>query len=129
MSSHLSASCLDHAALPAASQLTPLARPFPKEANMQVLAASAPTDCPETESAGSECVALEVRRRLHSTGYHLLRLIESEYCNGTIVLRGRVPSYYLKQMAQSVLLTNPLVETIVNLIEVNEDGYRTIAAG
>ena len=88
---------------------------------MEVPDTSTGADCPD---AASQRIVVEVRRRLCSTGHHLLRWIEPEVCDGAVVLRGRVPTYYLKQLAQSVLLTDRLVETIVNLIEVSENGHK-----
>jgi hypothetical protein len=66
----------------------------------------------------SDGIALEIRRRLCSAGHWALRSIECEYSQGEVVLRGRVPTYYMKQVAQSVLLADPDVDTVVNLIEV-----------
>ncbi len=84
----------------------------------------APNSRSETERPGptSEHIVMEVRRRLCSTGYHVLRSIECECRDGTLVLSGRVPTYYCKQLAQSVLLTDPLGPMIVNLIEVSGNG-------
>ncbi|MFH1267255.1 MAG: hypothetical protein ABIK89_16125 [Planctomycetota bacterium] len=91
---------------------------------MEVPNTSTDADCPD---AASQRIVVEIRRRLCSTGHHVLRLIEPEVCDGAVVLRGRVPTYYLKQLAQSVLLTDRLVETIVNLIEVPQNGHKGIA--
>jgi hypothetical protein len=66
-------------------------------------------------------IATEIRRRLCSAGHWALRSIECEYCEGKVVLYGRVPSYYMKQVAQSVLLADPAVETLVNRIEVADE--------
>jgi hypothetical protein len=63
---------------------------------------------------------LMIRQRLRSTGYYALRSIDHEYHEGTVILRGRVSTYYLKQLAQSVLLADPMVEAVLNLIEVSE---------
>jgi len=68
--------------------------------------------------AATEQIEAEVRRRLCSAGYAPLRTIDCEYRDGMLVLRGRVPTYFYKQLAQSALLTHPLVKTLVNLIEV-----------
>ena len=68
----------------------------------------------------AESVLLETRRRLGAAGYRVLRQIECEYSGGVLVLRGSVPTFYLKQIAQSVLLNNPIVERVVNLIDVPE---------
>jgi hypothetical protein len=85
---------------------------------MEVGTSSVRVDCP---SAAAEGIGAEIHRRLCSAGYRVLRRIESEYSDGVVVLRGRVPSYYMKQVAQSSLLTPPLVEQIVNLIEVADE--------
>lgn len=79
------------------------------------------TPSPDSES---QRAALEISRRLSSAGYHALRLIDCEYCDGVVALRGRVPTYYLKQMAQSAVLTHPEVRTVLNLLEVTDNGYR-----
>jgi hypothetical protein len=73
----------------------------------------------------SERVLLEARRRLRATGHRALRQVECEYFNGVVVLRGRVPTYYAKQIAQAVLLIDPVARRVVNLIDVFENGHRT----
>ncbi|HUT95260.1 MAG TPA: hypothetical protein VMY37_37750 [Thermoguttaceae bacterium] len=91
---------------------------------MEVLNAGAATERPDV---ASERIVAEIRRRLHSTGFHALRSVECEYRDGTVVLRGRVATYYHKQLAQAVLLIDPLVETLVNLIDVSDNGGRAFA--
>jgi len=81
-------------------------------------------ECPET---ASERIVVEIRRRLCSTGYHALRSVECEYSDGIAVLRGRVPTYYYKQLAQGALLVDSLVNTVVNLIDVSENGRRAFS--
>jgi hypothetical protein len=89
---------------------------------------AAEDDMAGTEFLGAEChdggsdeIATDLRRRLCSSGYLALRTVECEYHDGTAVLRGHVPSFYLKQLAQSSLLSSPLVKAVVNLIEVYEN--------
>src|SRR5262245_29269392 len=55
---------------------------------------------------------------LHKTGHAWLRraIVLSSY--GVIVLRGTVPSYYLKQLAQVTVMTVPGVESVKNELEV-----------
>lgn len=77
------------------------------------------TECLDTSS---ERVLSDVRRRLRTAGYRVLRQVRCEYSNGSVVLRGRVPSYYVKQIAQAVLMANPRIEHVVNLLVVSEDG-------
>jgi len=44
----------------------------------------------------------EIERRLQASSYHALRLIHCRLKNGTVTLDGRVPSFYLKQVAQTL---------------------------
>ena len=44
--------------------------------------------------------------------------ITCEYCNGVLFLRGRLPSFYEKQVAQEAVRTLEGVAQIVNQIEV-----------
>ena len=81
--------------------------------------------CEDRRDTASERVRLEIRRRLCAAGYHGLRQIECEYSDGVVILRGCVPTYYVKQIAQAVLLTSPIAEEVVNLIDVSENGQRT----
>jgi hypothetical protein len=73
--------------------------------------------------SASDGIVTEIRRRLWSTGRHALRHVECEYSDDTVVLRGRVPTYYCKQLAQSVLLPDALANTVVNLIEVSDNRH------
>ena len=73
--------------------------------------------CPVRRSA-PQSVLPQIAQRLRSTGYHALSAINCEYHEGTVILRGRVSTYYMKQVAQAVLMADPLIEDIVNLIEV-----------
>jgi hypothetical protein len=41
--------------------------------------------------------------RLRQAAYYGLRLLSCEWRDGVLPLRGRVPSYYLKQLAQACL--------------------------
>jgi len=76
----------------------------------------------ERFDAASECALTEIRRRLCSAGYHVLREIECEYNEGAVVLRGRVSTYYLKQVAQAAVLSDPAIKRVLNLIEVFSNG-------
>ncbi len=63
-------------------------------------------------------VAHQAKERLGSTSYHFLRFVDCCYQNGVLTLRGRVPSFYLKQMAQSVLANLEGVDRIDNRVDV-----------
>jgi hypothetical protein len=43
-----------------------------------------------------------IERRLRASSYLALRLIRCRLKNGTVMLDGRVPSFYLKQVAQKL---------------------------
>lgn len=66
----------------------------------------------------SESVERAARLRLETTGYRTLRNVECSFRDGRIVLRGELPSYYHKQLAQESIRNSPHVTQIVNHIEV-----------
>jgi BON domain len=59
-----------------------------------------------------------VLRRLQASSYLALRTIECDDQCGVMILRGRVPTFFLKQIAQELIRGLPGVETIANLIDV-----------
>ena len=63
----------------------------------------------------------QISCRLRSAGYHAMLAIDHEYHDGTVILRGRVSTYYMKQVAQAVLMADPMIKVVVNLIEVCSD--------
>ena len=65
-----------------------------------------------------EAILGEARQRLHARGYEELRSITCEYHEGMIILRGRLSSFYLKQLAQEAIRTQPGVTIIVNTTNV-----------
>ena len=81
----------------------------------------------ERPNVASERMAAEIRRRLRATGCHALCSVKCECRDGMVVLRGQVSTYYHKQLAQAVLLIDPLVETLVNLIDVSDHGRSALA--
>jgi hypothetical protein len=58
------------------------------------------------------------RQRLGGTSYQFLRFVDCCFQNGVLTLRGRVPSFYLKQMAQSLLANIEGVDRIDNRVDV-----------
>lgn len=46
------------------------------------------------------------------------REIDCKFCSGVLTLRGRVPSFYLKQILQSILKDVPGVRRIDNRVDV-----------
>jgi len=72
---------------------------------------------PRTEPAVSERSSRQVIEALRATGYVPLRDLGVMASQGTGVLCGRVPSYYLKQLAQSALLSVPGIDQVRNEID------------
>ncbi len=63
-------------------------------------------------------VAATARQRMLGSPYRAVHDVECEYDEGIMTLRGRVSSYFLKQMAQEAVGKLPGVEEIANHIEV-----------
>jgi osmotically-inducible protein OsmY len=59
-----------------------------------------------------------VARALCATGYPSLRAIEVSVCGGQVILRGRVRSYYMKQVAQTAALAVSGVVGLRNELDV-----------
>jgi len=60
---------------------------------------------------------------LRATGYLALRDLDAFAAEGIVILRGRVPSYYLKQVAQSAVRELPGVVEVRNQLDVCDPGY------
>ena len=56
--------------------------------------------------------------RLRGAGYTHLAQVACVFREGVLILRGRVPSFYLKQLAQSLVQPLDGVEQVDNRIEV-----------
>jgi osmotically-inducible protein OsmY len=63
-------------------------------------------------------------RCLRSTSHLALRNLSCDYLDGVLVLRGRLPTYYLKQVAQEVVTQLEGVESIDNQIQVVTPAFR-----
>jgi len=59
------------------------------------------------------------RKRLWDSPHMMIRRVECHYCDGALVLRGRLPSYFLKQMAQEAVCSLDAIDEVVNEIEVS----------
>jgi osmotically-inducible protein OsmY len=66
----------------------------------------------------------EAENRLRHSGHLALRDIACEAREGVLRLRGRVPSYYLKQIAQAIVAEVEGVVAVINQIEVAVSGNR-----
>ena len=63
-------------------------------------------------------VAGEVAAALTATGRPALRGLDVSASAGQVVLRGRVTTYFLKQLAQTAALAHPGVGEVLNEVEV-----------
>lgn len=59
-----------------------------------------------------------VRRSLRQTGYLELRNLHVTVNVNCVTLDGRVPSYFLKQLAQSAATRVPGIDRLINAVEV-----------
>lgn len=71
-----------------------------------------------TEPSLRQSVERAARKLLTATGYRKLKRIDCLYRDGEMTLRGKVPSYYHKQLAQECIRNAPHVARIVNQLEV-----------
>ena len=58
------------------------------------------------------------REKLLGSGYALLGNLECRFRDGELILTGTVPSYYLKQCAQTVVMSVDGVDRLTNRVEV-----------
>ena len=65
-------------------------------------------------------VQAEAHSRLRKSGYHELHLVSCDFHEGVLTLRGRVSSFYLKQIAQELIRRLKGVEEVNNRLEVAE---------
>lgn len=63
-------------------------------------------------------LAVRVEHALHATGYWALRTIAVSVHGRSVTLAGRVPTYYLKQVAQAAALGVPGILQVRNALEV-----------
>ena len=63
-------------------------------------------------------ITRDAQQCIKNCKYFEVRLVECELCEGLLFLRGRVSSFYLKQLAQEVVRSLDGIECIVNHVEV-----------
>jgi len=69
-------------------------------------------------AAEAEALAGRIAEVFSASGYPVLRGVVVEHHEGVVVLRGRVPTFYLKQVAQTVASKVPGVDLVVNHLQV-----------
>jgi osmotically-inducible protein OsmY len=75
------------------------------------------------QSANPSLTPVEIaQQRLQKSDYVSLRDVRCTADADSLVLRGRVPSFYLKQIAQEIVRASHGVRSIVNEIEVDGRG-------
>jgi hypothetical protein len=60
----------------------------------------------------------QIEEAIQRSHYTELRGVTCEIDGATLVLRGRVPSFYLKQMAQAIVARQCSGQRVLNLVEV-----------
>lgn len=63
-------------------------------------------------------VAAIAAERFHRSDFLALRRVRCEFAEGRLTLRGIVPSFHLKQLAQTLVRDLPGVSHIANWVEV-----------
>lgn len=71
------------------------------------------------EVGTAQLLSEEVERALSVTGCPALRSVDVAINHGVVGLRGRMPSYYMKQLAQSVTQFLPGVPEVRNELHVS----------
>src|SRR6516162_7031872 len=71
-----------------------------------------------TQSLEDLCLGEGIERALRATGYGPLRDIGVTVHERRVILSGRVPSYHLKQIAQTTALTVPEAHHVRNELDV-----------
>jgi osmotically-inducible protein OsmY len=64
-------------------------------------------------------IAEQAETRLRGSSRVALKSISCEFRDGVLTLRGSLPTYYLKQIAQEVVAATERVERVENQIEVS----------
>lgn len=90
----------------------------PETLNEQIGAPESVVASPEPVHIAESGLSAAVRRALYETGYAPLFNIECFSHGPTVILRGRVTTYYLKQVAQSVAVRLCGTTQVENQIEV-----------
>jgi osmotically-inducible protein OsmY len=63
-------------------------------------------------------IQIAIKDALDRAGYGEFRCVDLQCVGGTIIISGRVPTYYLKQLVQNIALSAPGVERVNNQLQV-----------
>jgi BON domain len=75
---------------------------------------------PDSGCPGDDRLRIAALKLLRSSGFAALRRLRCEVTEAVVIVHGVVPSYYLKQMAQAVILRLNGIRSVMNLVEVRE---------
>jgi hypothetical protein len=89
---------------------------------MMILSASVATVHQARGSCGTEDEGIRIAalKLLQSSGYTALLRLRCEVTDAVVIVHGILPSYYLKQMAQTILQRLEGIQSVMNLVEVRE---------
>ena len=93
------------------------AAPMDNESNRESINGEVPRDRGDPAMT-DERIVDQVHQALHASGYGQLRKLQVHCDHGRVTLQGRLPTYYLKQVAQSLVDTVPGVHDIDNDVSV-----------
>jgi osmotically-inducible protein OsmY len=80
-------------------------------------AAAGRATLPRSERLASDILAA-VHEQLRASSHYFVRAVTCEFERGVLILRGRVPSFYLKQLAQTLVRRVAGVDQVKNLVDV-----------
>jgi hypothetical protein len=71
-----------------------------------------------------ESMSVQIERVLHGSSHVGLRTVRCAFADGAVTLSGTVMSYYLKQVAQTIVGRQPEVRQVFNELHVARDDRR-----
>ena len=71
-----------------------------------------------SELSGDISPADAAERLFRESPYHPIRRLTCRYCDGVLIIAGRLPSFYLKQLAQTAVQDLKEVKRVDNQVEV-----------
>ncbi|MHB8866545.1 MAG: BON domain-containing protein [Pirellulaceae bacterium] len=72
-----------------------------------------------------ESMSLQIERVLHGSSHVGLRNVRCKFADGVVILNGMVVSYYLKQVAQTIVGRQPQVRQVQNELQVARSDRRS----
>lgn len=82
------------------------------------------SESPFVDAGPQSAVSDQAEAAIRQSRYSALRNVCCEYHEGVLTLRGAVPTYFLKQIAQSLVAAIPGVEAIHNRTKVGKETHR-----